>query len=246
METETSPRRAVVTGAAGGIGSAIARRLVGDGLLVAGIDNDDSALRQLSDDLGDGFHPSQVDLLDDVAVAGKIESFGADGGIDVVVNAAGVISRRDIDTLDLAEWDRVLGVNLRAPFVVVKATLPYLSEGSVVVNITSIQARVAGAELVHYATSKAGLEHLTKGLAVALGPRGIRVVAVAPGTTATAMNAQERSDPNTYARYVSGVPLGRIVDPAEIAAAVAFVTGPEASSITGTTILVDGGRLASR
>jgi glucose 1-dehydrogenase len=242
-------RSIVVAGAAGGIGSAIVRHLVSSGDEVTGIDRDQEMLTALASDLAPSgsFTALTADLEIASDVAEVMETAcQRSGHLDGLVNAAGVISRHDIRTLDVSEWDRVININLRAPFLTIKASLPYMSEGSVIVNITSIQATIASADLPHYSASKGGLAQLTKSLAICLAPEGIRVVAVAPGTTATRMNEARRQNADLNAAYLSRIPLGRLVDPVDVAKVVAFVLSDAARSITGSSVVVDGGLLATR
>jgi NAD(P)-dependent dehydrogenase (short-subunit alcohol dehydrogenase family) len=239
---------AVVTGAAGGIGSAVTRRLVDAGMRIVGLDNDHSGLRDLEAALGaEHFVALPVDLRDAEQTSAAVHDVGARlGPIGALVNAAGVISRHTVRDLDIAEWDRVLDINLRAAFVTARACVPYMQPGAVIVNVTSIQATIANGDLPHYAASKGGLAQLTKSLAVALAPDGIRVVDVAPGTTDTPLNAARRRDPQVNDAYLRRIPLGRLVDPMDVAHTVAFLVSDAARSITGTSVVVDGGLLASR
>jgi NAD(P)-dependent dehydrogenase (short-subunit alcohol dehydrogenase family) len=248
MSETAGMRRAIVTGAAGGLGSAIVARLLRDGLAVSGIDINAAELSVLEERMAsDRFDTFAVDLASAVAISEAVEQIGSrEGGVHVLVNAAGLISRRSLDELDVEEWDRVMAVNLRAPFLASKSCVRHMGPGGVIINITSTQAYVASAETLHYAVSKAGLEHLTNALAVSLGSRGIRVAAVAPGTIATSMPGHERSQAELQARYLREIPLGRLAEPDDIAGVVSFLAGADAGSITGTTIVADGGFLVQR
>jgi glucose 1-dehydrogenase len=250
VKSEREARVVLVTGAAGGIGGAVARSRVQAGDVVLGVDINRNGLQLVASDvLGSRgtFHPQVVDITSDEGVydlAGLVRrEFGR---LDSLVNAAGVISRHTIHDLDIAEWDRIVGINLRAPFVLTKACLGLMPRGSVIINVTSIQSEVANGDLPHYAASKGGLKQLTKSLAVSLAPDQIRVVAVAPGSTDTGMNAADRADPAVQAAYLARIPLGRLVEPAEIAEVISFLLSAGGRSITGTTVVVDGGKLATR
>jgi NAD(P)-dependent dehydrogenase (short-subunit alcohol dehydrogenase family) len=246
--TAPTERLVIVTGAAGGIGSAVSREVIGAGMRVVGLDSDRDGLQQLQAEMPAGrFTALTVDLRDAEQTSVALHDVGARlGPIGGLVNAAGVISRRTIRELDVAEWDRVLDINLRAAFVTARACVPYMRAGAVIVNVTSIQATIANGDLPHYAASKGGLAQLTKSLAVALAPDGIRVVDVAPGTTDTPLNAARRQDPDTAAAYLRRIPLGRLVDVVDVARTVIFLLSPAARSITGTSVVVDGGLLATR
>jgi NAD(P)-dependent dehydrogenase (short-subunit alcohol dehydrogenase family) len=246
--TAQRSRLVVVTGAAGGIGSAVVREVIDGGARVVAVDSNRAGLQDLETELAtDQFIALPVDLRDAERTSAALHDVGTRlGPIDGLVNAAGVISRRTVRELDIAEWDRVLDINLRAAFVTSKACIAYMSAGSVIVNVTSIQATIANGDLPHYAASKGGLAQLTKSLAVALAPDGIRVVDVAPGTTDTPLNAARRQDPQINGDYLRRIPLGRLVEAIDVARTVAFLLSDAAGSITGTSVVVDGGLLATR
>jgi NAD(P)-dependent dehydrogenase (short-subunit alcohol dehydrogenase family) len=244
---------AIVTGAAGGIGYAIAERFVREKakVIIADIDAEKGARaeRDLSR-LGEAqFLKADVARRLDVhnLVAAAIDAYG---DIDILVNNAGIVHGADF--LDLAEedFDRVMNVNVKGTFLTGQAVARHMVEkvkaggspGSIV-NMSSINAVFAIANQVPYSVSKGGVKQLTKAMALSLAPYGIRVNAIGPGSIMTDMLASVNSDPAARHRILSRTPLGRIGDPAEIAAVAVFLASDEASYITGQTIYADGGRL---
>ena len=234
---------AVVTGAARGIGLAIARRFLAAGHRVAMLDIDAPALERAAAQAGAGTLPLACDVADPgqvKAAVAKIES--AFGRIDALVNNAGIaVFKRLLDT-SYEDWSRVLAVNLSGPFLCTQLCAPVMlrNGGGAVVNITSISGLRASALRVAYGTSKAALDHLTKQQAVELGVLGIRVNAVAPGPVDTAM-AKLVHTPDIRADYHDAIPLNRYGTEDEIAQAAVFLCSAEASYINGQTLAVDGG-----
>ena len=239
---------AIVTGAARGIGLAIARKFVAEGARAVIADwLADEALAQaealgaaalaVPTDVGDA---GQVRRL----VATTVERFGR---LDCMVANAAV--QAEIPFLDLTEeeFDRVIRVNLKGAFLCGQTAARHMVAGGThgtIINLSSVNAVLTHPVLVHYAASKGGIAMLTKGMAVALGPHGIRVNAIGPGTVNTPINANFFSMPGMIDRFLMRTPLGRIAEPEEIANVAAFLASDESSYITGTTIYADGGRLA--
>jgi 3-oxoacyl-[acyl-carrier protein] reductase len=233
---------AIVTGGSSGIGLAIVERFVRDGFDVACVSNDSDALDRLSETPPSGtgsFNPhiADVALSADATrvVESVLESFGR---IDVLVNNAGVYQEVPFVKLEEADWDRMLGINLKGPFNFARAVTPTFVEqrSGVIVNTASTNGFVAEPFVAHYNASKGGLIMFTQSLAIDLAPFGVRVNAIAPGTIRTPLIG-DRPD-----EEFGAVPIGRLGRPEEIAGVVAFLASDDASYVTGATIVVDGGQ----
>ncbi|MEH2479301.1 NAD(P)-dependent dehydrogenase (short-subunit alcohol dehydrogenase family) [Nitrobacteraceae bacterium AZCC 2146] len=244
--TTTTPRKvALITGAARGIGLAVAKRFLGEGFRVALLDIEGALLEQSFKALGDP--DNTMTLHADVADAGAVaKAFAAVqarfGRLDALVNNAGIAIFKPLLETTQADWERVLAVNLTGPFLCTQAAAPLMREhgGGAIVNITSISALRASTLRTAYGTSKAGLAHLTKQFAVELATLGIRVNAVAPGPVETAM-AKAVHTPAIRADYHDTIPLNRYGGEEELADAVFFLCSERASYITGQMLAVDGG-----
>ena len=247
----TDPGVAVVTGAASGIGRGCAFRLAGDGYRVAVVDIDSEGgrlvVRQLRDEGGEAFF-----LEADIGEPDAFESIipvVADrwSALHVLVNNAGLDYNEPLADMTVEAWDRCVAVDLRSAAFAAQAASGIMerSGGGSIINIASVMAWYTFPNYAAYTASKAGLIGLTRTLALELGPLGIRVNAIAPGFIDTA--AWERvlatmDDADGFAASVSALhPLGRRGKPSDIAAAVAFLAGPDASFISGHTLVVDGG-----
>lgn len=236
-------RRALVTGAASGIGAAVAARLAAEGAAVAGLD------RAWHEAAGGAFVARlTADVSDSAAVDAAVGATAtALGGVpDVLVNAAGVYRVRSLLDILPADWDEVMAVNLRGTFLVATTVVRAGMGPGAIVNLSSVAAyegsvaEPSGA----YNASKAGVSSLTRQMAVEWAGRGIRAVAIAPGVIDTPM-LRLMDDPAAGRSYLeAAVPLRRLGTAAEVSAVVCFAASPEAAYLTGTTIVVDGGLLA--
>lgn len=236
---------ALVTGAARGIGLAAASRFLEDGWRVAMLDILGDTLRAAVDSLGcaDATLALEADVSDPGAVQAAVqEAHRQFGRIDALVNNAGIAVFKPMLDVTLEEWQRVLAVNLTGPFLLTQAVAPIMRDqgGGTIVNITSISGLRASTLRVAYGTSKAGLAHLTKQQAAELAQYGIRVNAVAPGPVDTAM-AKAVHTPAIRADYHDHIPLNRYGLESELANAICFLCGDQASYITGQVLAVDGG-----
>jgi len=237
---------AVVTGAARGIGLAIAEKFLETGYRVALLDRDETTLTQTADILSE--RPEALAVLCDVsdpqqvqaAIARVVAHFGR---IDALVNNAGVAVFKPAQEVTFEDWSWVMATNLNGPFICTQVCVPVMLEtagsGSVV-NIASISGVRASTLRIAYGTSKAALMHLTKQQAVEYGNLGIRVNCIAPGPVETAMAEQVHSA-DIRTSYRDAIPLGRYGTAREIAEAVAFLCSDAASFINGQILAVDGG-----
>ena len=249
--TTHQARVAVVTGAASGIGAAIADQLIAAGVHVALLDKNvpaSAAAVHRSDASGHGDAMLvPCDVRDDLGVASAIDRVATwRNRIDVVVNAAGVLVRSDIAATTPQTWQDVLDINLTGTFRVVQATLPYLVDPATagtkrLINIGS-GAADRGYAYPAYTASKGGVVAMTRQMAAELAPHGVTVNAINPGFIRTAINDDAWSDSEVRTRWEKTIPLGRMGRAEEVAAVACFLASPSASYVTGQTIAVDGGR----
>ena len=242
MSGRLSGKRAVVTGAAQGIGKAIAAAFVAEGAELLLADLDPAKLAATAAELG------QEAFAADLARKAEIDRLFARvserwGGLDVLVNNAGITHAAELDDLAEADFDRVLAINLKAPLWGTQAAARLMGEGGAVINMSSVNAVLAIPNQIPYNVSKGALKQLTNVTALALAPRGIRVNAIGPGSIMTDMLRGIMTDQAAQDRIMSRTPLGRCGEPEEIAAIAVFLASAESSYITGQTIYADGGRL---
>jgi NAD(P)-dependent dehydrogenase (short-subunit alcohol dehydrogenase family) len=237
---------AVITGGGGGIGLATGRRMRAEGARIVVGDVDRDAGRAAADELGGLFVP--VDVTDQAAVDALFDGAAAEfGSVDIAFNNAGISPPDDdlIETTELPAWQRVQDVNLKSVYLCCRAALRHMSAqgaGSIV-NVASFVAVMGSAtSQISYTASKGGVLAMSRELGVQYARSGIRVNALCPGPVNTPL-LQElfAKDPERAARRLVHVPIGRFAEPTEIAAAVAFLASDDASFITASTFLVDGG-----
>jgi len=235
---------ALVTGGGRGIGAAVAERLAAEGADVALTYRDDAARAEevaaRIRSLGRRAVVVRADSADPGAVTAAVDEAAASiGRLDILVNNAGTFLLGPIEQLGLAEFEETVAVNVRAPFVASQAAVRHMAAGGRIINIGSnVAERAVFPGFSLYATSKTALIGLTKSLGRELGPRSITVNLVNPGPTDTDLNPADGPDAATITGFTA---LGRYAEPADVAAAVAFLAGPQAAYITGATVNVDGG-----
>ncbi len=235
--------QALVTGAGRGLGAAIADGLAGLGATVYGTSRDPETARQIAERLGTP--PQLLDVSDVDAVGAFVDRFQKmSGGVDMLVNNAGVNITRPAIEVTEEDWNTVFDTNLKGSFFLSTALArTWLDRGSSgsIVNVASQAGMVAIEERASYGSSKAGLIHLTRILALEWARHGIRVNAVAPTFVRTELTAATLSRPDWAAELLSRIPVARFGEPEDVVGAVAFLLGDAASLITGHTIAVDGG-----
>lgn len=240
-DEDAVPRRVLVTGGAAGIGAAIAARARAGGARVGVVD----LAAPNPTDLAAGEVAVAADVSDPVAAAEAVETVAAGlGGVDVLVNNAGIAPSGRLEDTDLERWRTTMRVNLDGLFLVTTATLSHLRRsphGPAIVTIGSIAGRThSRTGSVAYATTKGGTIAFTRQLARELAPDGIRVNCVCPGLVDTEIMSRNVT-PERLATLVADIPLGRLADPAEVAESVWFLASPAASYLTGSVVDVTGG-----
>ncbi|HXZ33555.1 MAG TPA: 3-oxoacyl-ACP reductase family protein [Terriglobales bacterium] len=247
MSQNLSGKIAMVTGASRGLGAAIAKRLAADGAAVAftygaSPDRAREVVRAIETAGGKALAIQADAAKEDSTRAAVKQTIEAFGGLDILVNSAGVLTVAPIEKFPFDAFERMVAVNIKGMFVATQEAVRHMRDGGRIINIGSCNSsRVPFQGGTVYALTKAAVVGFTRALARDLGPRGITVNNVQPGPTDTDMNpAQGPAAPST----VQHVALGRFAQPLEIANFVAFLAGPEASFITGASLLVDGGYAA--
>ena len=250
MTAALNGRRILITGAASGIGRATAARFLQEGAAVAALDRDDAALAATRTRLaGAAIHAISCDVADGASVARAVEAAAAAlGGLDGVVNAAGIDLVVDLEQMSLADWNRVLAVNLTGPMLVMQAAFRHLraAGNATIVNVSSGAGLSPLRQRTAYCASKAGLQMASKVLAMEAAEFGIRVNTVCPGAVETPLfrsGIDAAPDPAAaYQAVRARYALQRVAEPDEIAAAILWLTSAESSYVTGVALAVDGGR----
>jgi 3-oxoacyl-[acyl-carrier protein] reductase len=235
-------RTALVTGASGGIGGAIARALHGAGATVALSGTREGPLQELAASLGDRAHVVPADLSKPEAAAALVkDAAAAMGSMDILVNNAGITRDNLFMRMSDDEWSQVMDVNLTSVFRLSRAALRGMMKArwGRIVTITSVVGSTGNPGQGNYAAAKAGLVGMSKSLAYEVASRGITVNCVAPGFIATPMTDSLTDDQK--GKILSQIPAGRMGAPEEIAAAVLYLASPEAAYVTGATLHVNGG-----
>jgi NAD(P)-dependent dehydrogenase (short-subunit alcohol dehydrogenase family) len=252
MSGRVDGRRALVTGAASGIGLATSRRLAGQGARVAMLDVSSAALQTAAEQIGNSALPLVTDVSSEEAVIDALAAVDREfGGLDIVLANAGIelIDSGDarVDELELVAWDRTIAVNLTGVFLTCKHSIRLMmqSGGGSVICTASPASFYAAAPREHaYTASKGGIASLVRMMAADYAKDGIRVNGVVPGFTDTPLNAPVMGDPEIVADIVRTIPLGRPGQPEEVANVVLFLASDEAAYVTGAFYAVDGGMTA--
>ena len=240
---------ALVTGAASGFGRATAEALAAAGATVAVTDVDGAAAERAAAALGGSAFAAALDIGDEAQIVDVVAAAAAQRGrLDVLVNNAGIGARMAAEDMPTATWERVVAVNLTGTFVATReAGRHMLARGKgAIVNVASIMGLVGGGLYPNpaYQATKGAIVNLTRELALEWADRGVRVNAVAPTFARTPLTEKLLAEPGMERRIIENTPMGRLVEPAEVAAAVLFLASDAAAMITGHTLPVDGGWLA--
>jgi glucose 1-dehydrogenase len=243
--TPLSGRIALITGAASGIGRATAIRLAADGAaVIVNYIGDPEPAEALVGELGTAI-AIEADVADEAQVVAMFARAREElGPVDVLVNNAGIEKPFRLVEMPLDEWRRVLDVNLTGAFLCAREAARGMidqGDGGVIVNNTSVHEQIPWPTYSHYSASKAGLKLFSQTIARELAPHQIRVAQVAPGAIATPINPWVEDDPEKLEETVRQIPWGRVGQPEEVAAAIAWLASAEASYVTGATLFVDGG-----
>ena len=235
-------KRAIITGAAQGIGKAIATRFAAEGASLLLVDIDSDGVEALAAELGQQAIVADVSRKADVAaiIARAAELWG---GLDILVNNAGITHAAELDALEEDDFDRVFATNLKSALWATQGAARIMPPGSAVVNMSSVNAVLAIPNQIPYAISKSAMKQLTNVTALALAPQGIRVNAIGPGSIMTEMLAGIMTDRAAEQRILSRTPMGRCGTPEEVASVALFLASDDSSYLTGQTIYPDGGRL---
>lgn len=252
-DPEYTPRMrvAIITGASSGIGRAAAWKLAAEGFGVLAVGRDDAALRETCrhvTETGGRAVPLVADVTADEAPKAIVDhAVSVLGGLDALVNAAGIIASGSVAETSDEDWDVMMDINVRAPFRLMRRAIPALIERSgAVVNVSSVAGTRAFPGLASYCVSKAAVDQLTRVAALDLAPHGVRVNAVNPGVVVSNLHRRGGMDETKYEAFLEKSkathPLGRTGTPEEIAALIAFLVSPDSAWMTGETISIDGGR----
>ncbi len=240
---------AVVTGAGSGIGEAIVHRLAEEGATVILAGRDGTKLQHVADSLPVRCmgipHPTDVALQTEVEALIEF-AVSQGGGLDILVNAAGVATEGSVEDTNVEDWHRVFATNVDGTFHACRAAMPHLKQRrGCIVNVASVSGLGGDWGMLAYNASKGAIVNLTRAMAMDHALDGVRVNSVCPSFTLTPMTEDMQDDPDILAKFAERIPMGRPAEPAEIAAVVAFLASADAGFVTGVNLPVDGGLSAS-
>ncbi len=237
---------ALVTGAASGIGRAITERFVADGATVVAADVDGAGLQRLGDELGAAVHTVSCDVTDEAQVAAACAVAVPLGGLDIAVANAGRGAFAPVVDHPLDEWKAIMDLCVTGVFLTVKHAARVMHDGGSVITIASLNGTQPSAGMSAYCTAKAGVMMFTKVAAMELGPRNIRVNAIAPGLVQTNATGAFWTVPGVVEEFIENTTLGRFAQPSDIAATAAYLAGPDSTFVSGAVLAVDGGASTKR
>jgi NAD(P)-dependent dehydrogenase (short-subunit alcohol dehydrogenase family) len=241
----------IITGASSGIGRAAAKLFAKNKAKVIAVGRNEKELSSLRDEIQGkkGFVKTVFADLKEISQIDRLvtDTFEQFKQIDVLVNAAGIIANGSVENTELADWDKMMNINLRSVFYIMQKSVPHLIESrGNIVNVSSVTGTRAFPNVLAYCVSKAGIDQLTRCSALELAPKGVRVNAVNPGVVVTNLHKRSGMDEEKYAQFLehskSTHPLGRAGKPEEVADLIYFLSSDKAEWITGATYEIDGGR----
>lgn len=244
MSERLAGRVAMITGGASGIGLGVARRYVAEGARVVLGDRNAASIEAVTGEFGDAAATLIMDVTDETAVEALAErAVQRFGRLDIAVNCAGLGTFAPITEMAESQWDTVIDICLKGVFFSTKHAATRMEAGGSIVNIASINAVQPAEGMSAYCAAKAGVVMLTRVAALELGPRGIRVNAIAPGLVDTPLTQFQRDRAPLREAFLREIPMGRVGTPEDIAGAALFLASDDASWVNGETLFVDGGEV---
>ncbi|MFN0102728.1 MAG: SDR family NAD(P)-dependent oxidoreductase [Bryobacteraceae bacterium] len=240
-------KTAVITGGSRGLGKAMALALAAEGVRIALVARDETAMADVAGLVAEAGSEAvcfKTDVTDEIAVAQLQQDVLARfGGVDILINNAGINIRKPVQEFTLDEWRRVNDTNVTSVFLLCRAFVPHMKGKGYgrILNMTSIMSHVSLPGRTAYSTSKAALLGFTRALALELASEGVTVVGISPGPFATEMNLPLINNPEANAKFLASIPVGRWGQVEEIGKLVRYICSEDAGFITGTDILIDGG-----